>query len=292
MPSFRLPSILAILIVLGTLTTGLARADERPHSAGPGVHVLPVPLAMPGLDRTRTIRIYLPPSYATSHKRYRVLYMHDGQNLFDDATSFVGEWGVDETMDALAKSDGIELIVVGIDHGDAERIHELTPWSNPKYGQAQGRQYMDFVVGTVKPYIDSHYRTRPARKDTGIMGSSLGALVSHYAIYKYPDVFSKAGVISPSFWFSDQAYATVVPGALRKDTRIYMSIGDKEGETENDKDVNKYVQDTLRMETLERAADPRHLALQVHVIPGGKHNEGTWRAELPRAIRYLFGSRH
>ncbi|MFS8064238.1 MAG: alpha/beta hydrolase [Luteimonas sp.] len=285
MPSFRLSQAFALVIVLGGLVAGLARANDRPPSAGPGVHVLPTPLAMPGLDRTRVIRVYLPPSYASSRKRYRVLYMHDGQNLFDDATSFVGEWGVDEAMDALARSDGIELIVVGIDHGDAERIHELTPWPNPKYGQAQGVQYMDFVVGTVKPYIDSHYRTRPGRKDTGIMGSSLGGLVTHYAMYRYPDVFSKAGVMSPSFWFSDQAYAAVVPGRLRRGTRIYMSIGDKEG----DKDHAKYVADTLRMEKLERAVDPRHLDLQVHVIAGGEHNERTWRAEFPTAIRFLFG---
>ncbi len=288
MPSFRLHHVLVVLVVLGALAAGCARAGDRPHTAGPGVHVLPTPLAMPGLDRARTIRIYLPPSYATGHKRYRVLYMHDGQNLFDDATSFIGEWGVDETMDALAKSDDIELIVVGIDHGDAERIHELTPWPNPKYGPAQGAEYMDFVVGTVKPYIDSHYRTRPGRKDTGIMGSSLGALVTHYAIYKYPDVFSKAGLMSPSFWFSDQAYATVVPGSLRRGTRIYMSIGDREGGEKAD----NYVADMLRMETLERAAEPLHLALQTHVVPGAEHNEHAWRREFPAAVRFLFGKTH
>ena len=97
MPSFRLPSILAILIVLGTLTTGLARADERPHSAGPGVHVLPTPLAMPGLDRTRVIRVYLPPSYASSRKRYRVLYMHDeaGEDARDNGDDkAVTSWGL------------------------------------------------------------------------------------------------------------------------------------------------------------------------------------------------------
>jgi alpha-glucosidase len=273
-----------LFAVVLLIATASAHADEpRKHTAGPGVQVLPAPLAMPGLDRSRTIRIYLPPGYATSGKRYRVLYMHDGQNLFDDATSFVGEWGVDETMDALAKSDGIELIVVGIDHGDAQRLHELAPWPNPKYGAAEGAQYMDFVVDTVKPYIDSHFRTRPGRKDTGIMGSSLGGLTTHYALFKYPDVFSKGGVISPSFWFSGQAYAVVRDHGLRRGTRIWMSIGDKEGD--------ESVPDVLRMEKALRAARLRKLDLHVHVIPGAEHNERAWRAELPDAIRFLYGRR-
>lgn len=276
---FRPLLALALLAV-----AAVVHADQpRARTAGPGVQVLPTPLAMPGLDRTRTLRVYLPPGYATSHKRYRVLYMHDGQNLFDDATSYAGEWGVDEAMDALAKSDGIELIVVGVDNGNDARIHELAPWPNPKFGAPEGVQYMAFVVHTVKPWIDAHFRTRPGRRDTGIMGSSLGGLTSHYALFKYPDVFSKGGVISPSFWFSDQAYATVTPGKLRKGARIWMSIGDKEGD--------ESVPDVLRMEKVLRTLPPRTLDLHVHVIPGAEHNERAWRAEFPDAIRFLYGRR-
>ena len=275
----RLLLAFALLIVTASTHAG----EPRAHSAGPGVQILSMPLAMPGLDRTRTIRVYLPPGYATSNKRYRTLYMHDGQNLFDDATSYAGEWGVDETMDALAKSDGIELIVVGIDHGNEQRLHELAPWPNPRFGAAEGAQYMEFVVQTVKPYVDAHFRTRPGRKDTGIMGSSLGGLTAHYALFKYPGVFSKGGVISPSFWFSDQAYASVTPGKLRKGTRIWMSIGEKEGE--------ESVPDVLRMEKTLRNLPPRTLDLHVHVIPGAEHNERAWRVEFPDAIRFLYGRR-
>jgi predicted alpha/beta superfamily hydrolase len=120
-----------LLLILSLLLLGTARAETRPSTAGASVQLITPPLHMAGLGRERSIRVYLPPSYGKGKRRYPVLYMHDGQNLFDDATSFVGEWGVDESMDALAKSQGIEVIVVGIDHGQDKRISELSPWANP-----------------------------------------------------------------------------------------------------------------------------------------------------------------
>src|ERR1700750_628974 len=142
-----------LMILLATLVAGLAACTApapatppRASTAAPGVHVL-APLAMPGLGRDRTLRLYLPPSYASApDRRYPVIYMHDGQNLFDDATSYAGEWNVDETLDAFARTRGFEAIVVGIDNGGEERLHELSPWTNPKYGPAQGQLYMAFVV--------------------------------------------------------------------------------------------------------------------------------------------------
>src|ERR1700676_1669623 len=139
-----------LLILMQAICVRAADAPSAPaqrvHTASPNVQVLPEPLTMPGLDRQRMIRVYLPPGYTTSKQRFPVLYMHDGQNLFDDATSFVGEWGVDETLDALAKTRDFKLIVVGIDNGAENRIHELSPWDNAKYGKGEGRQYMAFLV--------------------------------------------------------------------------------------------------------------------------------------------------
>ena len=264
------------------LAAALAFADPRPSTATSGVHVLAPPLSMPWLDRQRTIRVYLPPSYQRGKRRYPVLYMHDGQNLFDDATSFIGEWGVDESMDALAKSDGIEVIVVGIDHGGEKRISELSPWPNPKYGVAKGRQYMEFVVGTVKPFIDRTFRTRPGRMDNAIMGSSLGGMTSHYAIYRYPDVFGKAGILSPSYWFSDEVYRYTAGRHLRTGSRIYLVAGDREGN-----DPATTVNDVKKMEALLRK-DPR-VTLFVAIRPGAQHNETFWKNEFPMAIRFLFG---
>ncbi|HWJ95481.1 MAG TPA: alpha/beta hydrolase-fold protein, partial [Telluria sp.] len=140
-------------LCLSLLAAACANAEDtpaKPSTAGPGVKVLPA-LEIPGLGRQRTLRIYTPPGYATSNKRYPVLYMHDGQNLFDDATSYVGEWKVDETLDALAKEGKLELIVVGIDHGNDKRMTELNAWSNPYMGAGEGREYVDFIVKTVKP---------------------------------------------------------------------------------------------------------------------------------------------
>ena len=276
-------------IILFVLPAGLAPviAAVRPATAGPGVRVITIPLAMPGLDRTRTIRVYLPPGYGQGHKRYRVLYMHDGQNLFDDATSFVGEWGVDESLDALAKSDGIELIVVGIDHGNDKRLSELRPWAHPRFGPAEGDAYLDFVVKTVKPFMDSTYRTRPARKDTGIMGSSLGGLMSDYAMFRHPRVFSRIGIFSPSFWIADEIYPYTEARKLPHATRIYMMVGDNEGEEEGDKD--KTVDRVRQMEAVLLRSQGKRIALATLVRPGSSHNEAAWRREFPDAIRFLFG---
>ena len=253
----------------------------RPSTAGPGVHVLAQRFAMPGLGRDRTLRLYLPPSYDTSPtRRYPVLYMHDGQNLFDDATAYAGEWGVDETLTEFARTRGFEAIVVGIDNGGAERIHELTPWPNPKYGAAQGEQYMAFVVDTVKPWIDAHYRTRPDRASTAIIGSSLGGLVSHYALLRYPQVFGKAAIFSPSYWYSSEAYAQTKAHPWPADTRTYFYIGGREGE--------ESVADVARM--LPLLATPDHAVRDVtfHVEPEARHDEHAWRAEFPLAVAWLF----
>src|SRR5206468_2794112 len=134
-----------VLLCVITAWFGAASAENRPSTAQPNVHVL-APLRMPGLERERTLRIYLPPGYEKTQRRYPVLYMHDGQNLFDAATSYAGEWGVDETLNELARSSHLELIVVGIDNGDLKRMQELNPWDNEKYGAGEGREYMRFIV--------------------------------------------------------------------------------------------------------------------------------------------------
>jgi predicted alpha/beta superfamily hydrolase len=272
-----------MLAVLALLLLALpAPAAERAHTAGPGVQVL-APMRIAGLDRERLVRVYLPPGYATSHRRYPVLYMHDGQNLFDDATSFVGEWGVDEAMDQLAR-EGIELIVVGIDHGNESRIAELSAWPNPKYGdKAEGREYMRFIVGQVKPYVDGHFRTRPGRADTGILGSSLGGLISHYAAFAHADVFGRIGVFSPSYWFAPAVYELSAARPLPRGTRMYLVAGDKEGD-----EPARVVADTVRMEARLRREQPG-LRLRALIRPGAGHDERAWREEFPRAVRFLFG---
>jgi glycosidase/predicted alpha/beta superfamily hydrolase len=258
----------------------LAQVPKPASTAQANVHVL-APMAMPQLGRERTIRVYLPPGYEHSRKRYPVLYMHDGQNLFDVATSFLGEWGVDEALNELAKSKGLELIVVGIDNGSDKRITELTPWENPNHRQGEGREYMQFVVDTLKPYIDAHYRTKPDRDNTAIMGSSLGGLISHYAIYEYPQAFGKAGILSPAYWYAPGVAAYTAERTLPAHTRVYFYAGGKED--------GEMVGNMQRVIALVRG--PSASDLRVHVEPEAHHNETAWRAEFPRAVEWLFGKK-
>lgn len=251
---------------------------SRPSTAAHNVQVLPRLIDMPELQRSRQLRVYLPPGYDNSDRRYPVMYMHDGQNLFDDATSYVGEWGVDETLNKLAEDDGLELIVVGIDHGGDRRMNELSPWPNPRFGAAEGARYLRFVVDVVKPYIDQSYRTLSDQPHTAIMGSSMGGLISHVAIFEYPQVFSKAGIFSPSYWFADPVFEFSEPGKLADNARLYLLIGSAEGDA---------VQDMQRMHAQLIEAGLSRERIAAKVVPG-EHNEALWRAYFAEAVQWLY----
>src|SRR5690606_14686777 len=132
---------------------------------------------------------YLPPSYAGSGRHYPVIYMHDGQNLFDDDLSFAGAWHVDETMERLAP-EGIEAIVVGVSNLAYARLDEYSPFADPALGGGgRGRQYVRFLVETLKPQVDAQFRTRRDAAATAVAGSSMGGLISLFALLHRPDVF-------------------------------------------------------------------------------------------------------
>jgi predicted alpha/beta superfamily hydrolase len=272
-------------VVSMALATSACAQQDKPSTAGPNVQPSTAPMAMPGLDRERRVQVYLPPGYATSNKRYPVLYMHDGQNLFDDKTSFVGEWGVDESMDRLAKEKGLEVIVVGIEHGGDHRMTELKPWDNAQYGKGEADAYLHFVVDVVKPWADKQFRTRSDRAHTGIMGSSLGGLTSWYAAFKYPQVFGRVGVFSPSYWIAPQAYDLEPTVRLPRNTRMYQLTGGREGDP---KAGDRTVANSERMETMMRHDQP-NLRLRSLVVQEGEHNEKFWRAQFPAAVQFLFG---
>jgi predicted alpha/beta superfamily hydrolase len=254
--------------------------SKRLGTASPNVQVLPTPFTIAGLNRQRSVRIYLPPDYAKTRRRYPVLYMHDAQNLFDDATAFSGEWNVDEVLDTLAKSRGLELIVVGIDNGGEHRLHELSAWDNPKYGKGEGKQYTAFIVDVLKPYIDTHYRSKADRSNTAIMGSSLGGLISHYAIFQYPEVFGKAGIFSPSYWYAPEVFAFSAARPLPLDAKVYFYAGGREGD--------EMLPQFNRMVALLQQPAQRHATFLVSINPSAQHNEAAWRAEFPRAVSWLF----
>jgi len=255
---------------------------KQVHTASSNVTVLSDTFFMPQLNRYRRIWLYLPPDYSNSKKQYPVLYMHDGQNLFDANTSFAGEWQIDETLNNFFALGDKGIIVVGIDNGGEHRISELTSWTHPVYGGGDGNKYAQFISETLKPYIDNHYRTLPDRLNTGVMGSSLGGLISFYMGVKYAKTFGKIGVFSPSFWFSDSCYLIAKHTEKRYETKMYFLSGGKEG-TENE-----VVMDTQRMIDTLIAAGYRADEMKVVALPDGEHREWFWRREFPKAYQWLF----
>jgi predicted alpha/beta superfamily hydrolase len=191
-------------------------ATPKKSTASKNVRIIDTAFLIPQLKRTRRGWIYLPENYFSGKKRFPVIYMHDGQNVFDDATSYSGEWGVDEFFDSLG-TDAKEWIVVAIDNGGAKRINEYCPYDFSLEGitpgndlnRGEGNEYVDFLVKTLKPFIDKNYRTEKDKASTAIAGSSMGGLISLYAELKYPKVFGAAGVFSPAFWIAPAIYSDI-----------------------------------------------------------------------------------
>lgn len=256
-----------------------AAVTTVPHRRSSSVIIMDSAFAMPQLARRRRIWLYLPPDYATSKKRYPVLYLHDGQNVFDAATSFAGEWGVDEALDTLPE----RAIVVAIDNGGAERMNEYSPWTNPRYGGGRGEAYVRFIAKTLKPYIDSHYRTLTAARHTVIGGSSMGGLISLYAALKYPKTFGAALVFSPAFWFAPELFE-FARMAKPHGQRFYFVVGAREGT-----EPERYAGDQQKMiETLRRGG---FKDIDAIVRADGMHAEWFWRREFPAAYERLFRPR-
>ena len=276
--------------VLAWADRGGPAAPAPKPTATARVHVLGESFAMPQLGRRRRVLVYLPADYGRQpNRRYPVLYLHDGQNVFDAATSFGSEWGVDETLDRLraAGQDATGSIVVAIDNGQEFRADEYIPWPSaalvdqPHHG-GQGGAYVDFLALTLKPYVDSHYRTRPEAAHTGVAGSSLGGLISVYAALKYPRVFGRVGAFSPAFWVCNdslRAFAKTHPAAPT--ARFYFVCGPKESETMLP--LMAAWRAELRAEGMPAAN------ISFHAPADGQHREWFWRLEFPAAYQFLFG---
>uniref|UniRef100_UPI002F90A63E alpha/beta hydrolase-fold protein n=1 Tax=Kitasatospora indigofera TaxID=67307 RepID=UPI002F90A63E len=236
----------------------------------------------PQLNNRRDITLYLPPSYGENPaKRYPVLYMHDGQNLFDARTAFGGvEWQVDETLDRLIGQGTVrETIVVGINN-TADRISEYTPTTDPQYGGGNANTYLDFVQQTLKPYIDTHYRAFSGAPDTLMTGSSLGGLLSCYAGWTRGTVYGAVGCMSSSFWWSSEAFThTVQAYQGKKPERFYLDAGgNNDGATET-----IHFRDALIADGYTSGTD-----LQYVYDPAGAHNESSWARRLPAVLQYLL----
>ena len=246
------------------------------------VKVLPQ-ISSPERQNVRDIFVYLPPSYASGDGRYPVVYMQDGQNLFDDALAFGSEWQVDENMERLSQL-GLEAVVVGIPNTGAGRCDEYSPFRDAQHGGGYGDQYLDFVTKTLKPLIDQQFRTDPSRDATGILGSSMGALISLHAFFTRSDVFGFAGVMSPALWFAEHEvfkaleHTPMIPG------RLYLDVGTGEGEGT--------LTDVRRMHELLRTKGYRPGETIMYVEDdGAPHSEEAWARRVRTALYYLIPPR-
>ena len=262
------------IVAWSDLTKAISTASDQ-------VHLLSENFDMGTLERNRRIWIYLPKGYEDSNKEYPVLYMHDGQNLFDKSTSFTGEWEVDETLDYLSESKVLELIVVGIENGGQERINEYTPYKLNSYAsKAEGARYVKFISEVLKPYVDDNYRTLTNREHTGIMGSSLGGLISFYASMEFEDTFGMAGIFSPSFELIDPVIPKEEIIKPLSETRLYLMCGDQESEQ------MVPAMQTMIKEMIDLGFESDNIFSVV--VKGGMHNEELWQKEFENAVRWLF----
>lgn len=234
----------------------------------------------------RRAYIYLPESYEKNpRRRYPVLYMFDGHNVFFDEDATYGKsWGMKEYMDRTRKQ--VLIAAVECNHSpDNGRLREYSPYdfSDEHFGDITGlgKVTMDWMVNTFKPYIDSRYRTLPGRRNTWIAGSSMGGLMSLYALIEYNAVFARAAALSPSLWTAPEQLMQMIDTArLRRDTVLYMDYGSRE--MGNHSAMHRQYADICG-HLLEKG-----VLLTSHIIPGGTHCEASWERQIPFFMNTLL----
>ena len=241
------------------------------------------------LRNQRDLIVYLPPGYAEQPQRsFPVLYLHDGQNLFDGATSFIPgvDWHVGQTADHFIYESRVEpLIIVGIYNAGKQRIGEYTPTRAPKLGGGRADRYAKFLLEEVRPFVNSQYRIAEGADRTGIGGSSLGGLVSLYLGLRQPQVFGKIAALSPSVWWNERVILRFAAAAsVQPLPRIWLDIGTREGARIVD-DVERF-RDVLITKgwQLDRS-------LHYERVEGAEHNEAAWAARVGPFLQFLFPAR-
>lgn len=242
------------------------------------------------LVHPRSVIVYLPPSYERTQQRYPVLYMHDGNNLFDPATAFMGrEWRLDEALERLFEKQEIpEMIVVGI-YNTPARLDEYTCHAHVFEGHpcgGDGAQYAAFVVEELKPFIDHRYRTLPYQECTGTMGSSLGAIISFYLAQKYPNVFHKVGMMSPTVYWSQHQILKDVPHFPR-DLKLWVDIGTEEGQNIHTEETVASTQDFVYALRQQGYVIHQNLGFFIDYLVG--HDEFAWGQRVDKPLKFLFG---
>ena len=246
------------------------------------------------LGVTRRVTVWLPPGFRRrlQRHRYSVLYLNDGQNLFDPSRAFAGTtWGVAETAADLVRRRRVApLLIVGIDHGVQRRAREYLPVEderNPTARRPLGREYVEFVTREVMPFISRTYPVLRTAAATGFGGSSYGAVAALYATLLKPGTFGRLLLESPSLYVGRGHMLRLARRAERWPSRIYLGVGTTE--TSRDDWNAETLGNVLKLERILRKAGVGERRLRLRVAPGGTHSEGAWAARLPEALEFLFG---
>jgi enterochelin esterase-like enzyme len=244
---------------------------------------------------TRFLRVWLPPGYddgENAGRRYPVFYLNDGQNLFEASTSFAGvEWQVDETADRLIREGAVPpMIIVGLDHASKERLREYMPHRSMHLMtlRAHGRYYPDFLTKEVMPFVESIYRVATGPENTGLGGSSLGALIALHTAIVRPGLLGRLLIESPSLWAANRQAIRESREVRVWPERIFLGVGTAEaGSAERSRTV---VNDLRELAGILRRAVLSEQRLRVVIKDGAGHNEGAWAERFPEALRFLFGT--
>lgn len=244
---------------------------------------------------TRFLRVWLPPGYDDAEnagRRYPVFYLNDGQNLFESSSAFAGvEWQVDEAADRLIREGAVPpLIVVGIDNTGKDRLREYMPHRsmNPMMLRVQGRHYPDFLMKEVMPFVENTYRVAAGPENTGLGGSSLGALIALYTAAARPGAIGRLLLESPSLWASNRQAIKESRAVRIWPERIYLAVGTAEaGSAERNRTV---VDDVRELAAILRRAVLSERRLRLVIEDGAGHNEAAWAGRFPEALRFLFGN--
>ena len=243
----------------------------------------------------RWLRVWVPPEYDAPRNRdryYPVLYLNDGQNLFDTATSFAGvEWQVDETADRLIRQEEVPpLIIVGIDNAQKERIREYLPYRgvHPPVWRPLGKRYPEFLIDEVMPFLFTRYRMARGPENTGLGGSSLGSIVSLFTVLDRPGIFGRLLLESPSLFVSNRRLLRYSRAFRQWPQRVFLAMGTHEdGREDHDKEV---VDDVRELQQILRRSGLGEDRLRVEIAIGGTHNEAAWAKRFPGALGFLFGA--
>jgi predicted alpha/beta superfamily hydrolase len=244
---------------------------------------------------TRFLRVWLPPGYddpANAGRHYPVLYLNDGQNLFEASASFTGvEWQVDETGDRLIREGVVRpMIIVGIDNGGKDRIREYMPHRSlhPMMLRVQGTRYPNFLFKEVMPFVAGNYRAADGPENTGLGGSSLGALVALHTAAVRPGAIGRLLLESPSLWASNRQLIRLSRGVKRWPERVFLAAGTAEaGRKDRDQSM---VDDVRELTAILRRAGLDDNRLRLVVEDGATHHESAWARRLPQALAFLFGN--